>query len=101
MRRPLALGALLVSLSSACVLADDAPPPVAVAARVVDDGESAKLTFDLSAPVNAAAHPMVDPDRIVVDLGEVNFQLDPSVGHLSAKRRRHDQGVPLWPVRAR
>jgi N-acetylmuramoyl-L-alanine amidase len=29
---------------------------------------------------------MVDPDRIVVDLGEVNFQVDPSVGRASAKR---------------
>lgn len=77
---------MLMSLAPACVLADDAAPPVAVAARVVESSDSAKLTFDLSAPVNAAAHPMVDPDRIVVDLGEVNFQVDPSVGLASAKR---------------
>ncbi len=86
MRRRLAWGAMLVWLTPACVLADDAAPPVAVAARAVENGDSAKLTFDLSAPVNAAAHPMVDPDRIVVDLGEVNFQVDPSVGRAPAKR---------------
>ncbi|MBV8661642.1 MAG: N-acetylmuramoyl-L-alanine amidase, partial [Hyphomicrobiales bacterium] len=84
--RRLASGAILIALAPVCVLAQEASPPIAVAARIVDNGDSAKLTFDLSAPVSAAAHAMVDPDRIVVDLGEVNFQFDPSVGHPAAKR---------------
>jgi N-acetylmuramoyl-L-alanine amidase len=60
--------------------AEDSAPPVAVAARLADDGESAKLIFDLSGPVTASAHVLADPDRIVVDMGQVNFQLDPAVG---------------------
>ena len=77
--------AVFLSLSAAPVLADDAAPPVAVAARVVENGDAAKLTFDLSGPVKATAHVLADPDRIVVDLGEVNFQLDASVGRPATK----------------
>jgi N-acetylmuramoyl-L-alanine amidase len=54
--------------------------PVAVAARLADDADSAKLVFDLSGPVAAKARALVDPDRIVVDMPEVSFQVDPSVG---------------------
>jgi N-acetylmuramoyl-L-alanine amidase len=61
-----------------------APPaasaPVAVAARLVDQGGKAKLTFDLSSPTEARAFSMADPDRIIVDVPEVNFQIDPAVG---------------------
>lgn len=80
------MGAILLGLSCAPALAQDAAPPVAVAARLTEEGDGAKLTFDLSGPVKAVAHEMADPDRIVVDLGEVNFQLDPSVGRSAAKR---------------
>jgi N-acetylmuramoyl-L-alanine amidase len=47
---------------------------------LVDEGGAAKLTFDLSAPVDARAFAMVDPDRIIVDVPEVNFQIDPALG---------------------
>ena len=58
---------VLTLLSGAAVAAEDAAaPPVAVAARLVEDGETAKLSFDLSGPVEASAHAMADPDRIVV-----------------------------------
>lgn len=60
--------------------APPATPPVAVDARLVDESGGAKLTFDLSAPVEARAFAMTDPDRIVVDVPEVNFQVDPAVG---------------------
>ncbi|WP_158813092.1 N-acetylmuramoyl-L-alanine amidase [Methylocapsa sp. S129] len=66
-------------------------PPVAVDARLVDEGGAAKLTFDLSAPVEARAFSMADPDRIVVDVPEVNFQIDPAVG-------RAPQGRALGPI---
>jgi N-acetylmuramoyl-L-alanine amidase len=78
---------VLALLSGAPAPAEDAAaPPVAVAARLAEDGETAKLTFDLSGPVEASAHAMADPDRIVVDLGELNFQLDPLVGRAAPKR---------------
>ena len=65
--------------------AQPAPPsaagaPVAVAARLVDQGGKARLTFDLSSPAEAHAFSMADPDRIIIDVPEVNFQIDPAVG---------------------
>ena len=64
--------------------ATDAGPPVAVGVRVSQDSGAAKLVFDLSRPVDASAFALTSPDRIVVDLPEVNFQLDPSVGRVGA-----------------
>jgi N-acetylmuramoyl-L-alanine amidase len=63
--------------------------PVAVAARLADDGDAAKLVFDLSGPVAAKARALVDPDRIVVDMPEVSFQIDPSIG----RPRDHAQTI--------
>ncbi|HLJ71031.1 MAG TPA: N-acetylmuramoyl-L-alanine amidase [Roseiarcus sp.] len=54
--------------------------PVAVAARLVEYAGGARLTFDLSAPVEGRAFALADPDRIVIDVPEVNFQIDPAVG---------------------
>jgi N-acetylmuramoyl-L-alanine amidase len=80
--------ALLLAVAAAAPAAaeDAATPPVAVAARLADDGQAATLSFDLSGPVEASAHAMTDPDRIVVDLAEVNFQVDPTVGRLARGR---------------
>ena len=64
--------------------ATDAGRPVAVGVRVSQDSGAAKLVFDLSRPVDASAFALTSPDRIVVDLPEVSFQLDPSVGRLGA-----------------
>jgi len=71
--------------AAAAAASSDAPaapanPPVAVDARLADEGGTAKLTFDLSAPVEARAFSMADPDRIVIDVPEVNFQVDPAAG---------------------
>ena len=86
-RRCVAVGAVALSLwAVTAAIAQDVSPPIAVAARVAEDGEAARLTFDLSGPVKAVAHVMVDPARVVVDLGEVNFQLDPSAGRDAEKR---------------
>ncbi len=64
--------------------ATDGGPPVAVGVRVSQGSEAAKLVFDLSRSVDARAFALTSPDRIVVDLPEVNFQLDPSVGRVGA-----------------
>jgi len=68
------------------VLAGDAGAPVAVAARLSQDQGGAKLVFDLSRTVAASASALASPDRIVVDMPEVNFQLDSSVGRVGALR---------------
>src|SRR5271155_2630334 len=75
-----------VFLASMNARAEEAQPPVAVAAHLLDEGDSARLTFDLSGPVEALARPITDPDRIIVDFPEVNFQIDPSVGRIAAPR---------------
>ena len=61
----------------------DAAKPVAVAVRLTQDAGGARLIFDVSQPVEARAYALYSPDRIVVDLPEVAFELDPSVGRIS------------------
>ena len=56
--------------------------PVAVKARLERGTGTARLSFDLSHPVTATARLLEDPDRIILDLPRVNFQLDPAVGRL-------------------
>jgi N-acetylmuramoyl-L-alanine amidase len=60
--------------------AGDSAPPVAVAARLIQDADSARLVFDVSRPVDAHVYALSAPDRMIVDLPEVNFQVDPSLG---------------------
>src|SRR5271163_4864233 len=82
-----ALAALVLAATPAQrVLAGDAGAPVAVAARLSQDQGGAKLVFDLSRAVAASASVLASPDRIVVDMPEVNFLLDPWVGRVGALR---------------
>ncbi len=39
-----------------------------------------RLVFDLSASVAPRAFVLADPNRVIIDLPEVNFQIDPSAG---------------------
>src|SRR5208282_6616238 len=64
----------------------EAGVPVAVAARLSQDQGAAKLVFALSRTVDASASAMASPDRIVIDMPEVSFRLDPSVGRAGALR---------------
>jgi N-acetylmuramoyl-L-alanine amidase len=73
----------LVALSQAVAFAGESAPPVAVGARLAQDETNAQLVFDLSRAVEARAYALTSPDRIVVDLPEVNFQIDPSVGRVN------------------
>src|SRR5271170_7764189 len=66
-------------------VAVEAGAPVAVAARLSQDQGGAKLVFDLSRSVDASASALASPDRIVVDMPEVNFRLDPSVGRVGTR----------------
>jgi N-acetylmuramoyl-L-alanine amidase len=60
----------------------DSSLPVVVGVRASQDLSAAKLVFDLSRTVDASSFALTSPNRIVVDLPEVNFQLDPSVGRV-------------------
>jgi N-acetylmuramoyl-L-alanine amidase len=77
---------MLVAAALQRAFAADAGAPVAVAARLSQDQGGAKLVFDLSRIVAASASALASPNRIVVDMPEVNFQLDPSVGRVAALR---------------
>src|SRR5271155_5430856 len=80
------LAALMLAAALQRAFAADAGAPVAVAARLSQDQGGAKLVFDLSRTVAASASALAAPNRIVVDMPEVNFQLDPSVGRVGALR---------------
>ena len=58
-----------------------ASPPMAVGAKLDRSGTTAVLSFDLSAGLPATASVLEDPDRVIVDLPQVNFQIDPAIGH--------------------
>ncbi len=58
----------------------DASVPVAVAVHVVETGDATRLVFDLSAPIAVRALLTEGPDRLIVDLPEVDFQIDAAAG---------------------
>jgi N-acetylmuramoyl-L-alanine amidase len=65
-------------------LAEEAGVPVVVGARLSQNEHEAKLVFDLSRQLEASASALASPDRIVIDLPEVSFQVDPSAGRVDA-----------------
>jgi N-acetylmuramoyl-L-alanine amidase len=71
--------ALLLAFSAkgtACATAPQTEAaPVAIAAELSADGSRTRLVFTLSRPVEAKASVMERPNRVVLDLPEVNFQL--------------------------
>jgi len=75
-------GAFILTSSTTSFAGDVAP--VAVGARLAQDPDGARLVFDLSRPVEARVYALSSPDRIIVELPEVNFQLDPSVGRAAS-----------------
>ncbi|KMO15485.1 AMIN domain-containing protein, partial [Methylobacterium platani] len=94
MLRAVALAAACLALPAAGLAADQAVqdrpaqdrpaqdrPAVAIAAETAAAPEGGtRLTVVLSRPVEARAFVMERPDRAIVDLPEVNFQLPPEAG---------------------
>jgi len=75
-----------------------------VVARSVDlqtAGELTRLVFELSGSVAPKGHVLAQPDRVVVDLPEITFKIDPSKGRGPAtpkpdpKRRQMQAAQPL------
>ena len=54
--------------------------PAVTAATLQHAGEITRLVFDLTAPVSPQGFVLADPDRVIIDLAEVNFEIDPAVG---------------------
>jgi N-acetylmuramoyl-L-alanine amidase len=57
------------------------------AARLESGPDTAKLTFDLSRAVETSAFVLADPDRVILDLPQVEFSLDPETGKAPAPGR--------------
>ena len=95
LERPFAVAAAvaLIALRLAAPAAAEAEKPVAVAARLTQDAGGAALTFDLSRTVEANAYTLSSPDRIVIDLPEVVFQIP-------ARGSEPDAGADSGPVKA-
>jgi N-acetylmuramoyl-L-alanine amidase len=60
--------------------------PVADGVELASAGDVTQLVFELTAPVEPRAYLLADPDRMIVDLPEVNFQIDPALGFSAAGR---------------
>lgn len=82
-------GVLAPPLASATVK-PALPSTVASAVHLEDSGDRAELRFDLSRPVTTNAFVLTAPDRVVIDLPEVDFQVAPQAGGTTklAYRRR-------------
>jgi N-acetylmuramoyl-L-alanine amidase len=68
----------------AFLLSGDTRPALAVAADVAGDGDKTHLVFTLSREVAARVFSMERPDRVIVDLPEVNFHLPAEAGQKRA-----------------
>ncbi|SFK46955.1 N-acetylmuramoyl-L-alanine amidase [Methylocapsa palsarum] len=62
--------------------------PLAREALLEQNDDKAKLVFVLSAPVDAASFVLSGPDRVIVDLPQIDFAIDPEAGKLSKRRLR-------------
>ncbi len=101
-RRSLAVWGLAAAFASSSVPAgatSDAPSPAAavaaIAARVDLHGSETRLLFELSGPVRVETFAVAEPDRIIVDLPEVAFLLDPMAGREIVSARAAGASSPL------
>ena len=58
--------------------------PMAVGAKLDHGRAGTRLSLDLSSALVAKAYVLEAPDRVIIDLPEVNFQLDPGAGRVPA-----------------
>lgn len=58
--------------------------PVATDARLEQSGDTVRLTMALSRPVEVSASVLAGPDRVVIDMPSINFQVQPAAARKSA-----------------
>jgi N-acetylmuramoyl-L-alanine amidase len=66
--------------------------PAAAAARAEQTNDRGRLTFELSACIDAAAFVLADPVRAVIDLPQIDFALPPETGR-PASLQHHKAGI--------
>jgi N-acetylmuramoyl-L-alanine amidase len=80
----LSAAALLCGCPGTAVAADESPAvlsspfPVATDLRVAGDEQQTRFILDLDRKIPVRAFALADPYRVVVDLPQVNFRLDPA-----------------------
>lgn len=62
--------------------------PIITAARIEQGGDRTKLMFDLSAPLETTAFVLAEPDRVILDLPQTDFRLDPESGKMRPENQR-------------
>jgi N-acetylmuramoyl-L-alanine amidase len=67
---------------------------IASAAEFADLGDTASLDLTLSAPVEASAFVLSDPDRVIIDLPAVAFKVEPPALVKQAPQSRHSLNTP-------
>lgn len=72
--------------------------PVVTEARVMEEGGATRLEFDFSGPTSAQSFLLANPNRLIVDLPEANFQIEPNVGLPARLRGRKTQQPKLTDV---
>ncbi|HEY8067006.1 MAG TPA: N-acetylmuramoyl-L-alanine amidase [Methylosinus sp.] len=73
--------------------AEPAEPVSAIAVRIEQQKDRARLVFETTAEVTPIVFPVADPYRIVVDLPEMAFRLDPEIGRAAKDKRGGDDLV--------
>ncbi len=73
-----ALTILALALPTVAPARAEHAPVTAVASHIENAQDHTRLVFDLTSSVAAHVWPIANPARIIVDLPEVSFQMDPS-----------------------
>lgn len=105
LRAALCLGAAIPAAQAADKLPADKMPadtiPAARSVRIDTSASLTRLTFELSQSVVANAFMMAGPDRLILDLPEMEFQLDPAAGRgraALARGRKDRRSVKTEPL---
>lgn len=98
-RRLLAAAGLVFMGFGPAAAAEPAPPVSALASRVETAADHSRLIFELTGAVEAQARPLANPPRVIVDLPEVAFRIDPKEGRSAGtskliKSYRYGQFAP-------
>ena len=79
-------------LQTAFAPAFAADAAIAVAARIEETGAFTRLSFDLSRSVEPSAFVLNDPQRVVIDLPEINFAIDPPASNRNPSAAKSASG---------
>jgi N-acetylmuramoyl-L-alanine amidase len=78
----------VVRADAATIQTEQVEHPVASSVRLDQSADRATLIFELNVPLEATAFVLADPDRVIVDLPQTNFALDPEIGKPANRPRR-------------